>query len=89
MDGGAGWIDLTGAYRYELSGAWPYEVAGGDFKLAVVDGGIGHDIRDGDIMALLAMLMPPSEPWLERWLDHVGDGALGYSPLSERGEMRR
>lgn len=44
--------------------------------LGASDGGMGHERRDGENMPLLAMLMPPSESWLER-LATVGGGDIG------------
>ncbi len=56
---------------------FPCDVVGGEIVLAVVDGGIGHEIRDGEMTPLLATLTPPNAPRLDRGLGRVGEGDLG------------
>jgi hypothetical protein len=79
LDGGAGRGDAMDLNRAVLSveAVGPWEVTGGDTMLPAVDGGIGHEKREGEITPLLAMLMPPIEPWLLRGLGKVGEGDRG------------
>lgn len=88
FDGVAGWGGL-GWYRDGSA------VVGGEIMDPAVDGGIGHENRDGEMTPLLAMLAPPllamlaplREPLLFRGLCCVGSGDFGM-PASEMGETR-
>jgi len=70
-------------------------VVGGELIDPAVDGGNGHEKRDGEMTQLLAMLAPlllatlapPREPLLDRGLCCVGSGDFGM-PTSEMGETR-
>ena len=62
----------------------PCEVVGGEVMLPGVDGGIGHENREGEMTPLLAILTPPIEVRLFRGLGNVGEGDRGYP--SDTGE---
>lgn len=54
--------------------------------MLAVDGGIGHERREGENTPLLATLIPPRESWLER-RGTVGGGLCGKS--ADMGEMSK
>jgi len=62
-----GFVGVIGLYLAARSARLPCELGGGEvMTLGAAEGGTGHESKDGEKTPLLAMLMPPTESWLER-----------------------